>query len=196
MNFGCYEKFYGMGHHYLALLNLGGDDDELTESIATLSKLTVCDSWQVDTVRLLSDMNWRSHLAPVVSYLTIDGSNHEVDEAIWKAIQRGSWVSPQLVASLHIKHFDFSSRITSLFSTGVEREAGTMLELHVATGPGNDDSRLGKIVNSLSGLGFNDWGEMSIQKIEELKKKDFDNADQISQRWHNEIIRLLKSAQQ
>lgn len=192
LDHGCYTAFYEQGLWYLSLLNLNKAFEFYRPIVYTLSNATTSPTWQTDTVKLLAEINWRSHLAPIVSYLILNASNEQVDDAIWSAIRNGSWVSPQLVVCLYMKNYDFQSQLPALVSDGVEQPIGTPLELHVKTGPGNASSRLGKILNSLSGLGFTDWGQIPSFTINTLKKQDRDNADSIARGWCKRITRILQ----
>ncbi|NEO84047.1 MAG: hypothetical protein F6J87_07290 [Spirulina sp. SIO3F2] len=189
---GCYTEFYEQGLWYLSLLNLNKAFEFYQPIVHTLSNATTSPTWQADTLRLLAEINWRSHLAPIVSYLTLDASDEQVNDALWSAIRNSSWVSPQLVVCLYMKNYNFQSQLPSLLSGGVEQPTGTPLELHVKTGPGNASSRLGKILNSLSGLGFTDWGKIPSSTIDTLKKQDHDNADSIARGWCKRITRILQ----
>ncbi|MDQ6962734.1 MAG: hypothetical protein Q9M28_09460 [Mariprofundaceae bacterium] len=194
-SFGCYEPFYKSGISYLGLLNLC-EEDEVVQSIGTLSQLASCDTWQKDTIKLLGDIGWRSHLPPLVSYLSSNVQSPQIEDAIWGAVERGSWVSPQLLCGLNMKQFDFKHGLSQLLNAGVNSPNRTALELHVATGPGDDQSRLGKIRNSLKGLGITDDLGNDRQLINEAIAEDFDEADEISYNWHNTMTKLIRTAQQ
>jgi len=192
-SFGCYEPFYKSGISYLGLLNLC-EEDEVVQSIGTLSQLASCDTWQEDTIRLLDQIDWRSHLPPLVSYLSSNVQSPKIEDAIWGAVERGSWVSPQLLCGLKMQQFDFKRGLSQLVNAGVKSPNGTALELHVATGPGNNRSRLGKILNSLKGLGITDGLGIDRQLINEAIAEDFDEADVISCDWHDSMTKLIRTA--
>lgn len=193
-DFGCYESFYKSGLYYLKLLNLGSDDDVI-DAIRLLSKLSEIDSWYDDTVNLLADNNWRSHLGPLVSYIASTIQSPPLEEAIWNAVCRGSWVIPQLIAGLAYRDFDFAEPLTTLLETGVNRQKGDPIVLHVETGPGNNRSRLGKTLNSLKGLGLLETLDIDQTAIDEIIIADIDRADVISNKWYEKISRLINEAQ-
>jgi hypothetical protein len=127
---GCYEESYrppgydydGLCRYpdYFCLLNLGPGDRALP-SLRSLAKLSARSSWHDDTVALLKHVNWRYHLAPLVSYLATDGRLASIEDAIWQAVADGSWVSPQLLAGLKIKGFEFERPLKALLARGVHR---------------------------------------------------------------------------
>ncbi len=57
---------------------------------------------------LFEEIDWRPHLVGAIALLLGAGRTSEVD-ALWRAIDRGSWVGPQLVVTAYFRDPNFPS---------------------------------------------------------------------------------------
>jgi hypothetical protein len=99
--FGSYWRMFEKGKDgvpgYLPLLHLRRE--AASESLAIIAKALAEDtvpSRQI--IELLEEGNWRAQLVGAVA-VALHGPSDESVQALWAAIDRGSWVSPQLVAA-------------------------------------------------------------------------------------------------
>ena len=183
-SFGCYEKFYSIKLGYLSLLHLMDDSESIIGELRSVVKDV---NWERDSINLLQDNNWRSHIGPAVSFLLSQHTNHSVKEEIWRSVIRGSWVSPQLLVILWITDNRFNDRINEIVNSGLSLAQGDAPSLHSEMGPGNEMSRLGKIVNAAVSLSpeiaQGDFGS----EIEKIKTYDIDGAGEIALNWKQKV---------
>src|SRR5262249_461244 len=65
--------------------------------------------WRSEAVSLLDDPRWRGQL--VACHATvISGSDVDLDAALWRAIDGGSWVAPQLAVTSFLLDPEFEAR--------------------------------------------------------------------------------------
>lgn len=183
---------------YLALLHL--DRPEATRAISSVMKCCASAPRPYEDIcRLLRQTNWRPHLVGAVAIATL-ASNSKANDELWLAIDKGSWVTPQLaaVAFLHDPLFadHARERLRSGCPVDTSRSAGLgAAERHSSTGPGGSVERSAKTAASLIGLvGLlpqqTHWAiaETSSVKMMNLLKNDIDSSGLIAQRW----LQMLK----
>ena len=68
------------------------------------------DDWRAEALRLLDDPRWRGQLVACAA-IVLRGGDRELDAACWRALDGGSWVAPQLVATLFLHDPDFAPRV-------------------------------------------------------------------------------------
>jgi hypothetical protein len=98
---------------YLTLLNMSPDCQVAMDRVehAIRESRDVGDG-DVDLAtwirRLFDEVNWRPHLVGAIALLLGGGGLSEIG-ALWRAIDRGSWVGPQLVVTACFRDPDFPS---------------------------------------------------------------------------------------
>ena len=110
--FGPFASVFESGE-YLTLLHMSSDAqiaiDRIEQIIGTYDAIP----W----IRILFEKaNWRPHLVGAMALL-LDGGRASGIDALWRAIDRGSWVNPQLVVAAYFRDPNFSiaalTRITT-----------------------------------------------------------------------------------
>jgi hypothetical protein len=91
---------------YLVLLNLGS----VTDSVEALRVIGACAAEEADIAALLADANWRPHLVACAAILQRAGDPAALVEALWRRLAGGSWVSPQIAATLSLVDPGFGAR--------------------------------------------------------------------------------------
>jgi hypothetical protein len=95
--------------NYLALLNLHTDVENTVKSIKHIITTEQKEIVERDTRLLLQARNWRFHL--VACGVMLAGLNSaELLDQLWILLQRGSWVAPQIAATLFLLDGDFAER--------------------------------------------------------------------------------------
>jgi hypothetical protein len=135
---------------YLVLLGLWREA-EASVAIDRVVEAMKRDSVARFVARLLAHPNWRPHLVAAVAYL-VDQDQVLRPEWIWKAIDRGSWVIPQLVVTALFVDPLFPvharSRVEQFCPVSVLGGLSS-LERHSATGPDSNRARSAKMMASL-----------------------------------------------
>lgn len=197
---GCYARFFKEILLYAHPLHFNGIGDHRSllcrHLLASLSDEL---HWEEDTIRLIGGPDWRDHLSAAVSfYLCPHHHDHPpILTALWGALERGSWVSPQLLVVLSQRDPDFSAKLERLLTRGVRpKSAGHPMLDHVVQGPGNDDSRLGKVANAALGLAAEGLWRSSREvetRARELAVHDYDQADEIAASWFQSLQRFAQA---
>ncbi len=189
-HFGCYADFYAPGMRYLSLLRLHPQPANIA-AVRILKDVSGHADWVGDSVRLLGAPNWRGHLAPLVSYIAARKPDAAIVQALIGCMAAGSWVSPQIIAGIQLSGGDAVRAVMEVHALGIHRAGSDPLRLHVETGPGADVSRMGKLFNSLIGLGLM-WGiPLSGRDVNELISLDEDGSDLIARDWHDTLQEIL-----
>ena len=188
--FGSFAQLFTEEVLYLHLLNLG----DATKAITTIQKvIQESNDLEKEIQNLLENINWRPHLVAGVALLMIDSMNLSAD--VWKAFDRGSWVNPQLAVIAFFHDPDFSQRARERLEKrcpiGLELSRPiSMLEVHVARGPGGNHQLSCKSMASLMALcplipslaGY--VSELSgLEDVQRMIAEDWDKAGRIAQGW-------------
>jgi hypothetical protein len=192
--FGCYYHFYNTDTSYIRLLHLGSL--KVNRSILELSVLPSNESWTEDTLRLLATNNWRYHLAPITSYLSLAERSASIEQSLWSCIANGSWVSPQIVSGLYIKGADIVNSTVEIIKNGIHSSVTDPITAHIEVGPGSMLGRKGKLLNAVIGLGLRDKIAMTDDEINQIIALDIDCADKISSMWHRNAIQAFSGIHQ
>lgn len=78
--------------------------DSLSSVVATLHP-----EWRSEAAQLLAGTNWRAQVVAAAA-LIIAGSDAQLDEILWRALDGGSWIAPQLVAAAFLVDPRFEER--------------------------------------------------------------------------------------
>ncbi|MFO0633719.1 MAG: hypothetical protein U0168_12785 [Nannocystaceae bacterium] len=98
---------------HLALLNLARDRRADTQTVIDRIAHALADAAADRFVAaLLAEVNWRPHLVGAIAFLLDRGAR--LDPALlWQAVDRGSWVTPQLVVTARLTDPDFVHRASA-----------------------------------------------------------------------------------
>lgn len=179
---------------YLVLLGLfnEGTQDVIsgTQSVLEPAK----DGGWIDA--LFDDPNWRPHLVGAIA-LVLDDTEHFAPTGLWRAVDAGSWVTPQLVVTAYFVDPEFPhrviERIEALCPVSVPASL-TPLERHSATGPANLKQRSAKLMSSLVFMGrrvpsLSTWLDAVCEdaRIAELLAQDVDDTADICDEWLEQL---------
>lgn len=183
--FGCWRNFHQQpGHLYLELLNLSNVRADSQHAVL-LRDISSHPDWVEDSLRLLADLNWRSHLAPAISEAVSQSRPPELMSALWAAVKRGSWVAPQLLCVLSQSDSGFVDGATDVLAHWSEA---------AISGERRDD-RLCKIASALRGLA--EMGAWKVPdglhlQIEGLANDDSQGGDSIARDWLPRLMALIE----
>ena len=195
--FGIFEPVFESAHGYLALLNLSsGDAEEAVESVRNCcSKVSNPTS---DIYRLLADSNWRPHLVAAVAVI-VSGFDAKAASLLWRRLDSGSWVTPQIAAALFLVDPDFASQAHTRLETrcpvdSSESRSMALFEGDSATSPAGGVERSAKAAAALLQLAemvspVPPWveGVGSTEDMQALLARDIDGSDKIATRWLKRI---------
>jgi len=95
--------------NYLALINLHTDVESTVQTIKDIVETEQKDILERDTLLLLQARNWRFHLVACGVMLAGISSGKSLNQ-LWNILQKGSWVVPQIAATVYILDPQFDSR--------------------------------------------------------------------------------------
>ena len=184
---------------YLTLLNLGSGSEL---AITILRRILGGDTdLTPQVVALLADFNWRPQLVGAVA-VGLGAANEESRNALWRAFDSGSWVSPQLAAVAFLVDEDFEARSRLRIEAGcpinLDRLEGLdWVVRHSAAGPGNSASHSSKALSALAGLcqrlpETHVWLEplLSREETQHSLKSDYDDGGRIATGWLDGFVRM------
>lgn len=185
---------------YLSLLHL--HHDRVANVIALISDAANSDDSESSIVSLLQDVDWRPHLVGAVAnyFRKFDSATAQ----IWRAVDSGSWVTPQLLAILSLIDEDFLAhsigRLTSgcPLSNDPDYSVEEPLERHVAQGPSGSVHRSSKAAASLlTLLQIDSADDERVQEIErngdlqDLIATDVDQSGDVATSWREKLLKLV-----
>ena|ERR1019366_374612 len=187
---------------HLALLNLhGSDTDVVIDRIQLAMQSEELTRW---AAALFDDPNWRAHLVGAIAVL-LDGGARLTTDPLWRAIDAGSWVTPQLVVTAYFADPKFPEHLISRLNHRCEITVPSSLspvERHSATGPGGAVHRSAKLLASLLCIGkrlpalSSSLERTSAEPdLAELLGKDIDNSSTITDRWYTHLTTYFASRQ-
>ena len=95
--------------NYLALINLHTDVESTVETIKSIVNTEQKNTLERDTFILLQARNWRFHLVACGVMLAGLSSSNLLDQ-LWNILRNGSWVVPQIAATVYLLDPQFNSR--------------------------------------------------------------------------------------
>lgn len=153
--------------NYLAFLSMRGSEiPEEVQKLKDIFREYSTDKIEKDLVILLTAVNWRVHNIACV-FIALDFRSEGVLSALWTRIRKGSWVSPQLVATAAFSDPDFEKKAKELLA-----DKTTYYKSIVA---------LGQVLKSQYGVKF--WLDKRWLNIRAAKKYDRDNSGAIALGW-------------
>jgi hypothetical protein len=150
---------------------------------------------------LLGSPNWRPHLVAAIAMLLQEGPPCCID-ALWGAIDAGSWVTPQLVVAAMFLDTGFSTAARTRVADGcVIRPPVAMspADQHSATEPSGTAVHSAKLTASLLAVSahvpaLSSW-RASIsddREVQELLARDIDHSDRIATDWLTHLVRQFE----
>jgi len=120
------------GAWYLHLLNLSQRPTESVRVVAECVRTATSPAGEIDA--LWQELDWRFHLVGAVGFLALSDRGGLV-ESLWRRIEQGSWVAPQLCACAALADPGFVRRASLLIESSTSRDRVEPPELLVARPP-------------------------------------------------------------
>jgi len=151
--------------------------------------------------QMLGDLDWRPQLVAATAILV--GDLTDLLPALWSALDRPCWTSPQLAAVASLIDASFLTKAKMRLEDGCKmdvRDAAAMtpIERHSALGPTSVAAHSPKLMSALAALcSLDDAAEhwlselISRPDIKEALELDKDHAGAIAVRWRRGISDLL-----
>jgi hypothetical protein len=199
--FGIFEKVFQDWRGYLPLLNLSTEDAPESVKLVQRCCNEATDPFP-DICHLLKEYNWRPHLVAAVAMINT-GYQATALKLLWRLVDTGSWVTPQLGVALFLVDPDFQSQARIRLEAGCPIDVAGLiamspLERHSAAGPGGSIHMSAKAAATLLHLSKMvspkpGWVEemATSQKTRELLAHDLDESDIIAEGWLEQIKRLI-----
>lgn len=195
-----FAALFGPEALYLSLLNLSPDCQKAIHEIE--EALRCSSNPEVEISSLLSDTNWRPQLVGAVAAV-LDGPKAVVAQALWRAFDGGSWVSPQLAVCAFYVDRDFSVQAKARIERGCPvsigappRDLQEAVVRHVEAGPAGPQARSAKAMAALLYLcGLRQECESWLgvfehdPSVRRLLEEDPDRGDEIAKGWKDELNR-------
>jgi hypothetical protein len=179
---------------YLELLGLHNEAAQVVLDRLESAVSSVEASGFIDA--LFDEPNWRPHLVGAMALL-IEQDQHFTPVGLWRAVDAGSWVTPQLVVTAYFVDPEFRQRLVERVEAMCPVSVpGSMspLERHSATGPASPVQRSAKLMASLVFVGRRlpstlPWVDAMCAKprIAELLAQDVDDAAGICEDWLEQL---------
>lgn len=198
--FGIFEEVFDDWRGYLPLLNLASNDPHEAVELVRKCCHKMSDPFP-DICRLLGDKNWRPHLVAAVAMI-ISGYQKNAVDLLWRQIDLGSWVTPQLGVALFLVDANFSVQAHIRLEAGCPIDTSDLvsmnpLERHSAAGSSESLDRSAKSAATLLYLlkimpPEPDWllEIRASEKMRDLLARDIDNSDGITESWLHRIKEL------
>jgi hypothetical protein len=153
-------------------------------------------------INLLRDPDWRPNLVgAVAAYFS---SSDQINNEIWRAVDAGSWVTPQLAAILSLRDDGFVVRSIARLTNGCplvrdsDHSIDDPLARHVSQGPAGDCERSAKAAASLFALLNADYaaneqvkGMGMMGDLADLIALDFDDSGDLATSWRERFLQLV-----
>jgi hypothetical protein len=157
-----------------------------------------------DICWLLESENWRPHLVAATA-VVVCGYRAEPVRLLWRRLDRGSWVAPQIAAALSIVDPEFVERARERLEAGCPQDSSDLsrmssLERHVAAGPAGTLGRSGKSAAALLRVVQMrspppEWLENVVASadFQTLLREDVDQLGGIAEGWSRQMKEILSS---
>jgi len=190
-DFGIFAPVFQAPHGYLSLLHLSAPD-----ALHAISLIRQCcksvEFPETEIAQLLGDLNWRPHLVAAVA-ITVSEPSTAIFDDLWRALDAGSWVIPQLaaVASLYDPGFKEHAglRLSNLCPINYSR-ARKDFDVKKYLADGSLPTRSSKAAASLLAL-LPDLRPST--KLQELVATDQDNCADLVINWKSKLNELIGS---
>ena len=159
--------------NYLALLNLHTDVENTVAAIKDIVANEQKDILERDTLHLLQAHNWRFHLM-ACGVMLAGLSSTELINQLWNVLQRGSWIAPQIAATVSLLDSRFITRA-----------------LEIIAGEGFNDQSVVAMAQLLK-QNFNiSFTEEQEARISSAKTKDSAESGKIAVTWAEKVRSLF-----
>jgi hypothetical protein len=196
-DFGIFSPVFETAHGYLALLGLNSPD--ASESVVRVRDCCrrTADPFP-DVCRLLAEANWRPQLVAAVAVI-VSGYHEEAVRLLWRQVDTGSWVTPQIGVALSMVDPDFLSRARERLEARCPLDSSelarmTPVERHSAAGPAGAVDRSAKAAKTLLQLVRSrsprpEWIESIAvaPDFQDLLHRNIDGSDGITNGWLQRI---------
>jgi len=151
---------------------------------------------------MFASPNWRPHLIAAVALLSDKGRQLD-PSGLWRAVDAGSWVTPQLIATAYLIDPGFPERLRERIEAGCPIVVPPKLSAaarHTASGPASVEERSAKLLASLLRIGARVpslasylQGASRRQRVAALLAADRDQSGNIADNWLNNLTRQYQS---
>lgn len=183
IDLGIFKEFWNEHPNHLPFLNLNSQDSEDSECnlIKSIQRLDLlCNNHSETEVedgieKLLNEENWRPHLVGILASFKLPLDRQQIFiPMFWERLEKGSWISPQILAVLYMIDSDFEIKAKKILQDGFEVKFSpmSMIEHHSARGPEGNKSAAEKVINT-------------IKFILEYKEDDYG--------WKRSLVELIES---
>ncbi len=187
---GPFEPLFRQGTDYLTLLNLPPAASPALQFIADVVREKP--GYRQSVLALLGDPDWRLHLVAAIAVL-LSRDRADLSPALWEAVDRGSWVAPQLAVVLSICDPQFVARAKQRILAGcpvAPPNLPSALEQHVVAGTGARSERSAKTLAALLHLvqtipNETEWADAASHApdLQQLLRADKDAGDKLAAYW-------------
>lgn len=179
---------------YLAMLNIYVREESRIAVQAVRRAVAESPNATAEVVALFAEYNWRPHLVGAAAMLT-GVVNADTICALWRALDWGSWVSPQLAATAFRCDPDFEREARLRIETGCPIHTKRLEDLdwvarHSAAGPISFTPHSSKALASLVAIcqslpSTAPWLERALadENISKSLAGDIDSGDRIAIDW-------------
>jgi hypothetical protein len=202
--YGPFRSLFGRQGAYLSLLHLS---DRSSEAIGRLREAVAASGDQLQRYLevLLGEPNWRPQLVAAMALVAADRPDIGVD-ALWAALDRPCWTSPQLAAAACRKDPDFLDNARLRLERRCRLDLGEAALIdwpvrHSALGPQSFDSHSAKLLTSLVALCSRSrvappWLDAlnAEPEVSALAASDADRGGEIALRWLEGLDELLRDS--
>lgn len=185
---------------YLKLLNLADNDASVV--LRRIQRALTHEGANRFIFLLLEDCNWRPQLVGCLACLL--RPDFDATGSLWRAIDAGSWITPQLAVVLLCldRNFIRETRVRVESGCPVSPIEGlSLMESYVATGPAGNKERSAKMMATLMHLSgkiteLATWRKavLAREDVQDLLASDRDNAGKIVSFWAGNLTKLFESA--
>jgi|8_EtaG_2_1085327.scaffolds.fasta_scaffold14715_3 hypothetical protein len=185
LDFGIFKDFWDGHPNHLPLMGLHNNNNEpaewnLNKSLERLD--FICDGNTQELIiegihKLLNNEDWRPQLVAILASFKLTQTEQiKLIPELWNRLEKGSWISPQILSVLSIIDSEFELKATGILNNGfkVNYSNMEMAKHHSARGPEGSKGASEKVINS-------------IKSLLETKNDDFG--------WKGNLIRLIESKQ-
>ena len=193
-----FEGQPGTTPRYLTLLNAVREDAAFAIAEIRAARQRSGDNLEAELRAMLLYDNWRPQIVGAVALLL--GATPSQTRLLWEAIEKPSWISPQLAATAYQVDPNFCAeallRIERRARLNID-EASTMdwLQRHSALGPRSFDAHSAKLLAALVALvkrGDQGSDLLSAIDIQEIIASDTDGGGDIAVGWLEDIRLMLE----
>jgi hypothetical protein len=195
--YGAFAPVFATGTLYLSFLHFASND--LPEAMHAVREACSGPTALADLKQFAEEQGWREHLILCAAMLADKSIVQDLTLHLWRAFDRGSWVSPQLAVTAWLRDGQFNAearrRIESLCRVDTRAiQQMPPMERHVVAGPGTDEERSAK---GFAALGY--LSRLSIEssswlprvlgrpEMAALLQKDCDCGDKIAEKWLSSV---------